>query len=71
MPIMLLHNLDPPRLYNDTRIQLRFIGQKVLEKMIMKGKYEGRKVLLPCILLQSKDNNEWLSVLFIYCQFLI
>lgn len=26
MPVMLLRNLDPPRLCNGTRIQLRFIG---------------------------------------------
>lgn len=71
MPIMLLYNLDLLRLYNNIRIQLRFIGQKVLEKVIMKGKYKRQKVFLPYILLQSKDNNEQLSVLFIHRQFLI
>ena len=57
---MLLRNLDPPRLCN---------GRKVLEGVIMGGKYEGQKALLPRIPLQSKDNNERSPVLFTRRQF--
>lgn len=69
MPVMLQRNLDPPRLCNGTRIQLRFIGRKVLEGVIMGGEYEGQKALLPRIPLQSKDNDERSPVLFTRRQF--
>lgn len=69
MPIILLRNLDPPKLCNGTRIQLKFIGWKVLERVIMGEKYEEQKALLPCIPLQLKDNNERSPVLFTRCQF--
>lgn len=71
MLVMLLRNLDPPRLCNGSRIQLRFISQKVLEGVIIERKYERQKALLSRILLQSKDNNERSPVLFTRRQFLI
>lgn len=66
MPIILLYNLDLSKLCNSIKIQLRFISQKVLEKVIIERKYKEQKALLPYILLQSKDNNKQSPVLFIY-----
>ncbi len=43
MLVMLLYNLDLPRLCSGTKIQLRFISQKVLEGVIMGEKYKGQK----------------------------
>lgn len=38
--IILLYNLYPPRLCNSSKIQLEFISEKVLEGMIIGGKYK-------------------------------
>lgn len=54
MPVILLYNLNPSKLCNGIKIQLRFIGRKVLEKVIMVKKYKGQKALLLYIPLQSK-----------------
>ena len=56
-PVMLLRNLDPPRLCNGSRIRLTRIGKKVLEGEILGGVCANQKVLLPRIPLTSKDDG--------------
>ena len=63
MPVMLLRNLEPPRLCNGSRIRLTFVGAKVLKGELMAGTHQGEEVLIPRIPLQSKDNAK------IPCQF--
>ena len=57
-PIILIKNLQAPRLYNRTRLRVTRYGQHIIEgEIIGKGKYAGEKVLLFKTRLQSKDNN--------------
>ena len=57
-PVMLLRNLDPPRLCNGSRIRLTYVGKRVLEGEILGGVYANEKVLLPRMPLTSKDNGK-------------
>ena len=69
MPVMLLRNLDAPRLCNGTRIRLTAVGQRMLKGEIMGGSYAGEPVLIPRIPLQSKDDNPHIPCPFIRLQF--
>lgn len=49
VPVVLMRNLDPPRLCNGTRLCVREIGNKVIRASIMMGVYKGEEVLIPQI----------------------
>lgn len=68
-PVMLLRNLDPPRLCNGTRLRITRCGNRVLEGEIMAGQFAGEKVTLFRTPLQSKDNNLRIPVPFIRKQY--
>uniref|UniRef100_A0A0L8G2F6 DNA helicase Pif1-like 2B domain-containing protein n=1 Tax=Octopus bimaculoides TaxID=37653 RepID=A0A0L8G2F6_OCTBM len=53
-PVMLLRNLDPPKLCNDTRFIIKMIPS-ILETTISTGKASGEPVFIPRITLIALD----------------
>jgi len=49
VPIILLRNINPPKLCNGTRLAVKRIMKNVIEATILNGKFEGEEVLLPRI----------------------
>lgn len=48
-PVILLRNLNPPRLCNCTRLFITKLMKNVIEAIIFNGKFRGEIVLLPRI----------------------
>ncbi|UYV61805.1 hypothetical protein LAZ67_1006674, partial [Cordylochernes scorpioides] len=48
-PIILLRNINPPRLCNGTRLSVKKLMNNIIEATILNGKYQGEHVLLPRI----------------------
>ncbi|GFV80265.1 ATP-dependent DNA helicase [Trichonephila clavipes] len=49
VPIILLRNINPPRLCNGTRLLVKKMMNNVIEATILTGKFKGEDVLLPRI----------------------
>jgi hypothetical protein len=47
VPIILLRNIDPPRLYNGTRLAVKKCLNNVIEATILSGNFKGEDMLLP------------------------
>ncbi|GFT23505.1 ATP-dependent DNA helicase [Trichonephila clavipes] len=55
VPIILLRNINPPRLCNGTRLSVKKMMNNVIEATILTGKFKGEDVLLPRILMIPTD----------------
>jgi ATP-dependent exoDNAse (exonuclease V) alpha subunit len=49
VPIILLRNINPPRLCNGTRLSAKKMMNNIIEATILNGKFKGEDVLLPRI----------------------
>ncbi|GFU32746.1 ATP-dependent DNA helicase [Trichonephila clavipes] len=54
-PIILLRNINPPRLGNGTRLSVKKLMNNIIEATILNGKHQGGHVLLPRIPMISTD----------------
>ena len=55
VPIILLRNINPPRLCNGTRLSVKKLMNNIIEDKILNGKFKGEDVLLPRIPLIPTD----------------
>ncbi|XP_016164466.1 uncharacterized protein LOC107606985 [Arachis ipaensis] len=68
VPVMLLRNIDQSNgLCNGTKIQVRHLGNHVIEYIILTGDQTGRVVLIPCM--DMIPNNDTLPFRFRSRQF--
>jgi ATP-dependent DNA helicase PIF1 len=65
--VILLHNLYPLRLCNDTRLVIKKLMKNVIEIIILNGKFRGENILLPRIPIIPT----YVSIQFKRLQFLI
>ncbi|XP_045536286.1 uncharacterized protein LOC106720810 [Papilio machaon] len=49
VPVLLMRNLDAPRLCNGTRLQIKHLGHNIITCTIMTGMAKGENVLIPRI----------------------
>ena len=54
-PVILLRNLNPPRLCNGTRLVIKKLMKNIVEASILNGKFRGESVLLPRIPIISTE----------------
>lgn len=69
VPVMLLRNLNPPRLCNGTRLRVTRYRKHIFEGEIIGGTHDGEKVMLFKTPLQSKENNRRIPTPFIRKQY--
>ncbi|XP_055312023.1 uncharacterized protein LOC129574268 [Sitodiplosis mosellana] len=55
VPVILIRNINPPRLCNGTRLAVKKLMNNLIEATIITGKYKGENVLLPRIPLMPTD----------------
>ncbi|UYV63474.1 hypothetical protein LAZ67_2004170 [Cordylochernes scorpioides] len=55
VPVILIRNLDPPRLCNGTRLCITRMGTNVLQARILTGSFRGEEVLIPRIPIIPND----------------
>jgi ATP-dependent DNA helicase PIF1 len=53
-PVILLRNLNPPRLCNGTLLVIKKLLKNIIETIILNGKFRGENILLPRIPIYPK-----------------
>ncbi|GFX46663.1 ATP-dependent DNA helicase [Trichonephila clavipes] len=61
VPVLLMRNLDAPRLCNGTRLRITELGRHIVKTTILTGEAKGDNVLIPRI--PIIPNNLWRRVL--------
>lgn len=56
-PLMIIRNLDPPRLCNGSRVVIKNLSPNLIEATIINGIYKGENVLIPKIPIISTDST--------------
>lgn len=56
-PVIVMRNLDPPRLCNGTRVVIENLTQNLIEATIINGQQKGENVLIPRIPMISTDST--------------
>ena len=56
-PVILLRNLNPPRLGNGTRLVIKKLKKNIIEATILNGKFVNENVLLPRIPMFSTEST--------------
>jgi ATP-dependent DNA helicase PIF1 len=54
-PVILLRNLNPPRLCNGTRLVIKKLMKNIIKAIILNGKFRDENILLPRIPIISAD----------------
>ncbi|XP_050679990.1 uncharacterized protein LOC126975918 [Leptidea sinapis] len=54
-PVMLLRNLNPPKLYNRTRLRIKALHNNVVEAIVLTGCARGESMYIPRIPLKPSD----------------
>lgn len=54
-PVMLIRNLNPPKLRNGTRLTIKKLTPNLIEATIITGKFKGEDVLIPRISMITND----------------
>lgn len=54
-PLMIIRNLNPPKLCNGTRVAVKKLWPNLIEATILSGKYKGEDVLIPRIPIITTD----------------
>lgn len=56
-PLMIIRNLNPPKLCNGTRVVIKNLTPNLIEAIILNGKYKGEIVLIPRIPMVTTDSS--------------
>ena len=57
MTVMVLRNMDPPRVCNGTRLRIVSMNRHIIKATILTGAYSGQIYLAHRILMESKEND--------------
>lgn len=56
-PLMIIRNINPPKLRNRTRVVIKNLTPNLIEAIILDGKYKGEIVLIPRIPMITTDSS--------------
>ena len=54
-PVLLMRNIDPPKLVNGTRLVIRKLHDNIIDAVILVGEFKGESVVIPRIPIIPND----------------